>query len=162
MEPKIVNISNEGIGPWTCDVCEREITNVDDGYLVWKLNADSKYHEFKIIHRDVCDNDDSFSSSLALEEFVGYDGLNKLLSLLSVGEVMLNVAGKTDDGDNKYTPESMREFVDLVRRVQLPNYEQIRPKFKDPGYLVDMGDADEDYPYTQHAMCIKQRLQAIF
>jgi hypothetical protein len=41
----------------------------------------------------------------------------------------------------------MDEYVDLVRRVQTPYYEEARPRFGDEKTYHWLGDANEYYPY---------------
>ena len=39
------------------------------------------------------------------------------------------------------------EFVDLVRRFQIPYYEEARRHFSDPEVLDEFAEANEVYPY---------------
>jgi len=134
---------------WYCDVCGESINDVKDGYVIWKSDAQLKSHDFKIIHRQKCDIK-QYPSSAALEDFIGVDGLAKLLSMLSLGPIKENLgAGKHRD------IADTDEFVDFVRRVQTPNYEEARRKFGDPDLLDDFSDSNEIAPYLQ------ERLQRI-
>ena len=43
----------------------------------------------------------------------------------------------------------MDEFVDLIRRVQTPHYEEARRRFANVDLLEDFADSNEISPYTQ-------------
>jgi hypothetical protein len=145
----VVNIKNSG-RVWVCDVCKEPILTVEDGYIVWKNNDTMQPHSFRIVHKNKCDKDNSFSSSSALADLIGDDGLNKMLSFLSIGVVAVNMGNGSDH--SKHGPVSMTEYVDLFRRLHLPNYEEVRPLFNDPSYLDRMNGANEIYPYTQQVL----------
>jgi hypothetical protein len=98
-------------------------------------------HGFRIIHQARCD-DDRYRMSQELAGFLGPDGLVNVLSYLSVGPVM--VARPTrplvKDWDN---------FVDFVRRVQVPGYEQARQLYGLAEVRERFSDAHEYAPYVQ-------------
>jgi hypothetical protein len=78
---------------------------------------------------------------MPLGEYLGPRGLTDLLSFLSCGPI----------GRERGRPSSasvdMDEFVDLVRRLHVPYYEEARQYFKDPDILSDFPDDIEVYPY---------------
>ena len=131
-----------------CDVCGEPINDIGRGYVIWKTDKADHYreHDFKIIHQKDCDLKDH-ASSTALSDMLGPDGLAKLLSFLSYGPLR--------DGSQQRPPKDMDEFVDLVRRLQSPHYEEARRRFGEDDVQADYADANEVYPYMQ------ERLQAI-
>ena len=127
---------------WICDVCQQPITSVERGYVIWKSGYDGgNEHSFKIIHQTDCDLDDHDCSS-ALREFLGLDGLNLLLSHLSSGPVRKHL-GRT----SRAPIPDLDEFVDFIRRVQIPYYDQARRRFSHPKFLEDFYEAGELTPY---------------
>lgn len=128
---------------WYCDVCGGLIKNVKDGYVVWDTDKEGKVTVIKVIHQSKCD-DDSLPNSTALEDFLGTDGLSHLLSLMSAGPIINN-------GKNRYKKgfADIDVFVDLVRRLHVPNYEEARRRFSDSELRSDYYDANEIAPYLQ-------------
>jgi hypothetical protein len=125
---------------WYCDVCGEKIENVVGGYVIWKSGG-LKAHGFKIIHQGKCDTNE-YPSSAALSDFLGHAGLAYLFSKLSLGPVMLN------NGQSSHCQiEDFDEFVDFMRRVQVPHYEEARRHFNNRNLLEDLSDANEVYPY---------------
>lgn len=128
------------LSSWTCDVCGDTIHKVEDGYLIWKNGDDMRAHGFKIIHRGQCDQKDHACSG-ALADFTGPAGLSVLLSHLSMGPLAAARGASHCDVGN------LDEFVDLVRRLHVPYYEQARQRFADPDVRDAMRDANEIQPY---------------
>jgi len=120
---------------WLCDVCHRLIDNVDRGYVIWKSPRDGKNHGYKIIHKSECDLDDH-DSSMALRDVLGQEGLNRLLSFLSSGSVLRRL----EKGPRSSVPD-VDEWVDFVRRVQIPNYDLARPLFGNSQFVADSIDS---------------------
>jgi len=128
---------------WTCDLCHKSIKSAAEGYVVWKDPAGlHNAHDIMIIHQAKCDpgSGAGYASSYPLTEFLGTDGLTTLLSWLSVGPIY---------GPSEITPtvRDLDEFVDFVRRVQIPYYEEARPHFGEEKVQHALGDASESYPY---------------
>jgi hypothetical protein len=134
------------VGPWICDVCGESIDNPKNGYVIWKKNQDMEGMSFKIIHNGKCDQEDH-GSSTALPNFLGNEGLTKLLSMLSLGVVLIN-----QGVESRQKVENIDEFVDLIRRLQTPNYEQARKHFSNYEVLEDLQEANEVFPYTQETL----------
>lgn len=126
-----------------CDVCGQPINDVKDGYVIWNTTDQLKSHGFKIIHKVKCDLKGHIASS-ALEDFLGPDGLTYLLSKLSFGPLK-----KSIDQPSYSTVESLDEFIDLIRRLQIPNYEEARRYFSNPEVIQDHSDSNEVSPYMQ-------------
>jgi hypothetical protein len=134
------------VGPWICDSCGEEISRAEDGYVIWKT-SDQGATDFKIIHAGKCD-DREYSSSMALDTYIGVGGLTHLMTFLSVGPVLLN----GDLSGNSGRVASTDEFVDFVRRVQVPGYEQARRRYLDQDVREKLSDANEWYPYTDNVI----------
>lgn len=126
---------------WYCDVCKKPIEDIDRGYVIWRSDEAGKDRDFKIIHQIDCDID-SFPSSLPLRDFLGPRGLVVLTSLLSPGPIKMHFG----PGYNRVA--DMDGLVDLMRRVQVPHYEEARHRlFSNEKYLDDNDDANEVGPY---------------
>ena len=132
----------EPLKQWICDSCGDVIMRPDDGYVIWAHDSDLCNYGFKIIHNKAqCDND-HFSESLPLKSFLGLEGLNKLLSHLSLGVIKSNL-GETSWNQIK----DFDEYVDFFRRVQTPYYEEARTKFTNQDLLNNFSDSNEVAPY---------------
>jgi hypothetical protein len=101
-----------------CDVCGQVITNPHEGYVVWKRDEKRRGCDFQIIHHAKCDDGKS-PSSLPLEDFLGPKGMIELLTLVDPGPYHV------PDLNREYVKD-MREWVEFVRRCQLPYYEEAR------------------------------------
>ena len=140
-------IMDQPLTKWYCDVCGGVIEDVSKGYVIWKSTKQMKSTGFKIIHQTKCDHKD-FPSSSALRDFIGIDGLARLLALLSIGPLK----EKIGQGSHCDT-EDMDEFVDFFRRVQTPFYEEARRRFGNRDLLDDFSDSNEVLPYMQDTLC---------
>lgn len=85
-----------------------------------------------------------YLSSMDLQHFLGPDGLALLLSWLSVGPLK--------GGGSGPCVADLDEFVDFVRRVQTPYYEEARPHFGDEHTYYWLGDANEYHPYLPETL----------
>jgi hypothetical protein len=141
------------VGPWYCDVCDDLITDPADGYVVWGRDGgddgDWRDRDYLIIHTGRCDPKGlEYPASLPLTAFMEVDGLTRLLSDLSIGP--LKLAG--DDSRNTSHVENLNDFVDLVRRVQIPQYEEARRRFGESTVQDLTADWNETLPYTQEGL----------
>lgn len=126
---------------WYCDVCGEAIEDVKKGYVTWGRDSDSKACGFKIIHQQVCD-DGNDPSSAALSDYLGNDGLAYLLSKLSLGPIKGALSS-----DSYCCVGDTDEFVDFMRRVQTPFYEEARRYFANRNVLDHFYDSNEVAPY---------------
>lgn len=122
---------------WRCDVCGKPIHTAGDGYVTWD-HISKGPQGFKIIHQGQCDDGVAMASA-ALEDFLGADGLTRILAMLSYGPLR-NAATPNP-------PSNMDEFVDFVRRVQTPYYEEARGHFADQDVRDRRSDWNEVKPY---------------
>lgn len=127
---------------WYCDVCNKKIDSVANGYIVWHDPAipGQGPHGFKIIHQGTCDIG-GHNSSTALGDYLGADGLTQLLSHLSYGPIQQHQGTPAQPNSN--------EFVDFIRRLQTPYYEEARRKFGKSTVKQAFHGANEYYPYLQ-------------
>ena len=146
---------------WICDTCGEPVTSASaNGLVVWRdLWPDNpneyfqqvpqtvpEIYDFRIVHQDngngtrSCDPGakEGFVSSLPLERFLGADGLTMMLNWLSVGPLKGGGGSRITDTD---------QFVDFVRRVQVPYYEQARPHLNAQQTHDLLSDANEYLPY---------------
>ena len=128
---------------WYCDVCGKPIKNVKQGYVIWKITDGIKNKGFKIIHQAKCDLRDH-DASKALDEFLGADGLTYLLAHFSRGPIKKNLGQ-----DTSCDVADIDEYVDFIRRVQTPYYEEARRLFGKEDLLNQYSDANEICPYLR-------------
>ena len=131
---------------WYCDVCGDQIATAEDGYVIWKVDEQHLDHGFLVVHNGKCDNG-QYPSSIALPELVGPDGLSHLMAFLSHGPLRAN-----PDHPTKPRVANIDQFVDLVRRLHVPHYEEARGHFDNNGVRDAMSDANEYYPYIGKVM----------
>lgn len=137
---------DEPLTKWYCDVCGEVIEDAGKGYVIWEQSSNMKDHGFKIIHQTKCDLRE-YRSSFALGDFIGSDGLAYLLTFLSPGVIKRRLGEKP----HCYI-EDMDEFVDFVRQVQTPYYEEARRLFGNSDLLEDHDDDNQLGPYTQSSL----------
>lgn len=112
---------------WYCDVCGKVIKKPEDGYVIWSENDDWEITDIKIIHQSReergkiigCDRDDSnYPCSLPLDAFLGDNGKAELFAMVDPGSRFC------DEYKNRIA--NKRLFMEFVKRVQLPYYEEAR------------------------------------
>ena len=122
----------EPLKQWICDSCSQVIESPEQGWLewLWDQDDDRKAHGFKIVHhamysprkstRGCYHYDDSVRrADDYLNGYVGKDNLPALLAFLDPGEVIASTYHGPDLKD-------MREFVEIIRRLHVPYYEEAR------------------------------------
>ena len=103
-----------------------------------------------IVHKFGCQCD-SLSSSLPLSEFLGADGLAMLTGMLSLGRLQAQHRRPTQPEEVEML-ECLDGFIDFFRRVQLPYYEEARPRLATREVYEDWSDASEIAPYLQTSL----------
>lgn len=106
---------------WCCDQCGTFILSPEDGWIEW-TEEDGRLTNFRIVHHirasplAVNDTDDqgcygdlTTVGNMYLEQALGADGLAWLLEII--------------DRDQRVDQAS---FAELVRRLQIPHYEEAR------------------------------------
>jgi len=135
----------EPLRQFICDNCGKIITPPKEGVVEWLEEGDSTMYNsqygFKIVHyNQKCyfypDPKYPNSMSIPLEYFLGEKGYICILSFLDTGPLIME----------KYKGprvKNMREFVELMRRLTLPYYEEARLYF---GNLRADDDFELDSP----------------
>lgn len=116
----------EPLQQWICDVCGGIIEKPEDGYVVWSRDIDKKLDRIRIVHKNKivgdkrvgCDRDKSFPLSMDLKSFLGPKGIVRLLSMVDPGP---NFTNEYED-----RIANKRLFLEFVRRLQIPYYEEAR------------------------------------
>ncbi|WP_313080458.1 hypothetical protein [Pulveribacter sp.] len=126
---------------WTCDVCGQQIKKAEDGYVTW-TDDEKGIRDILVIHKGQCDDGERHLSS-ALVDFLGADGLARLTAMMSYGPLKNNEACRI---------HNLAEFTDFMRRMQLPFYEEARPKFLNRSVVDDFHDANEIAPYLPETL----------
>lgn len=106
---------------WICDKCNDPIKTVESGWVKWTKNLnDGTLSGFKIIHHPACKQPGPKFQKTGLtapgdplKEFLGKDGLIRLLELLS-----------------KTNLEDQHELLEMIQRLHIPGYESARPHFE--------------------------------
>lgn len=130
---------------WICDCCGELIEKPEDGYVEWQEGK----KKFRIIHHRGSsprrpDRDCFYSSELrggdtALPDLLGDEGRVRLTSWLDPGEEFT---------DNVRTSvKSLREWVVLFRRLQVPLFEEARLYFDKAVADGRLDGANEVYFY---------------
>lgn len=135
---------------WRCDECG-EVVSAEDGYVIWnRFNAPD--FQFRVIHHVKCDNN-AFPSSLALSSLLGPDGLAKLTSWLSYGPPNSQPGlPSRQECAGDYPIPPLDAWVDLMRRLHLPRYEESRPLYFRPWVWDHFSGTSESYPYLQDSI----------
>lgn len=126
---------------WYCDVFGDVIEEPELGYVIWKLDNQGRYFGFKVIHQTMCDRK-GHDGSVDIQSFTGQDGLTMLLAFFSAGPIKNRLGQKCE-----CEVVDVDEFVDFMRRMQLPFYEEARRRFADADVLDRFADANEVSPY---------------
>jgi hypothetical protein len=118
-----------------CDACGQIIARPEVGWVEWLAGPTrgTKAHGFRIVHTsNRCQYPNSGRvQGTYLTHLLGSDGLATLLILVAPG----GRTGNREDG-----VESLEEWADLVRRLQIPYYEEARQYWSDVeagGYFED-------------------------
>jgi hypothetical protein len=135
-----------------CDVCGELIESPDEGYLQWlKGPATEEGYEifgFRVVHHfphspksahnpDGCYYPQGAPvADLDLPHFMGPDGLVCLLDLLT----------------HRQPPKDIQEFLEIIRRLHIPYYEEAR-KYRQKAVEEGFYDgANEVWPYLQDTL----------
>ncbi len=129
----------EPLKQWICDSCGQVIETPDDGYVEWLVESEEaafgQQYGFKIIHAGeecTCYSEEDVSKNDApLESFIGNKGHLYLLSFLDVGTLLMREYKGA-------RVKNLREFVEFMRRLTVPYYEEARLYFENL-------HADEDF-----------------
>jgi hypothetical protein len=142
---------------WICDTCGGAIEKADDGWVEWLLRQSGQkwigrglrlVHSFPASPRSSaakCQYDENRESAhdgsivndLALESFLGPDGLMELLSFIAGGEL------------------PTLEVLEMIKRLHIPGYEEARFHFRS---ALDEGVFD---PNTREGFYTQSDIKAV-
>lgn len=131
---------------WNCDTCREPIADPGTAVVTYRRDGENRAYDFLLVHKNIdghrCDPDNAegYEASLELSGLLGADGLADLLSFLSAGPVK-NTPGVVRVAD-------LDGYVDLVRRVQTPWYEEARGLWGTEFTTELVGGAGPTYPYV--------------
>jgi len=135
---------------WVCDRCG-ELMGIDDGWVEWLSPTGKGPHSFHIVHN----KSECFHHTRAYDRadnhlayFLGTNGLQLFLAMLDVGPIL-------DPQRKGLTAPEMASFVDTMRRLQIPFYEEARRYFSDAhadGYFNDQNEVSIFLPKTCEAI----------
>lgn len=120
----------EPLKQWICDSCGQVIKSADDGYVEWLVESEessfSSQYGFKIIHSGeecTCYSQEDISFIDApLEFFLRDKGYLNILNFLDIGPLLM----REYKGPRV---KNLREFVEFMRRLTVPYYEEARLYF---------------------------------
>lgn len=113
--------------------------------MTWRED-DGAAHDFLIVHKDIdkpnCDPGakSGWVSSIELAYYLGPDGFAALMAMLSAGPILEPKGGRSRVKDYD-------QFVDVVRRLQVPWYEEARQHFRSPEVTEQFRGGSEITPY---------------
>ena len=125
---------------WTCDDCGQDVSG-DDGVLMFQNESAEPFlaYEFRIVHPLSCQRASDNAVTEELHTYLGEDGLTRLLAYLTAGPGRAREPG--------LAVRDVDEFVDLIRRLHTPYYEQARERFTDPQIARALSRDDRWHPY---------------
>lgn len=136
---------------WFCDRCGEVIAKPEDGLLHWRT-TNGKVHSFEILHRPYVSPrggdrppvpggaygcfPPNIESDPLLKGMLGSRGLAALLAEMDPGAYF------AADGDAIGAVEDIRNWVETIRRLHIPFYEQARRYFKRARLDGELGSID--------------------
>ena len=124
---------------WSCDACAGVIDGPTKGNVLARRGEGGLLRDWQIRHK-TCDRDTptGYEYSQEIGRLLGDDGLSRLLLHLSHGDSEGEILHQVGDVD---------EFVDLIRRLQTPFYEEARPHFDEERVQAWLREAGEPIAY---------------
>jgi hypothetical protein len=147
------------LAQWLCDTCGEVIDGPKAGWLEWIQHGEAKASGFRICHhapasprRKKRGDEGCYQYSNAegrhdnhLDSFVGPDGLSALIAMVD--------AGSLHDQSGADVPQAgVREWLEIVRRLHTPHYEEARRYFAKAASDGFFDGCNELYPYTQSTL----------
>lgn len=132
----------EPLQQWICDISGKTIEKPEDGIIVWRKTTEHLDADHRIVHRDHDPGDGDFASHEELTNYLGPEGLIRMTACLTVGPIQLaqHQPERNSIGD-------LAAYVDLIRRLHVPYYEEARRRFGDPDIAEQFADSSEIAPY---------------
>jgi len=133
---------------WICDTCGEVIKCPEDGYVQFKKGDKGGHDDFIIVHhlavsprkgnnKNGCYQ---YNADSDLKSYLAVDGLARLLALVDPGEHKCDELKHPNTGN-------FRKWVDFVRRLQLPYYEEARLYWSEAEQDGFFDGAGETWPY---------------
>lgn len=122
-----------------CDTCGKVINAPEEGLVEMIYNEELHYTRFTVVHHRVWsprrpyDNCEQGLACDHLDNFLGPKGLSAFLAMLDPGPHIKKQC------ESPHRVVNIREWVDVVRRLHLPYYEEARQFFAEAmeeGYFV--------------------------
>jgi hypothetical protein len=138
------------LSSWVCDTCGQKITEPQSANVISRVLDDDATAEYRIVHKNMggrtCDPGakGGFLHNMSLDTYLGPDGLAWILSELSLGPLR--------EGQGQPRVDDVNQFVDFVRRVQTPWYEEARRRFGERSVQDALSDANEVLPYLPETL----------
>lgn len=130
---------------WYCDICGEPIQEAGDGLVFW-LHENQRITGYRLVHAVTCDLP-HLTAFENLSNLLGVDGLVNLTGYLTVGP-LLRAQGRDEESEVQNVPE----FIELVRRLHVPHYEEARKYFGHPSVVEHYIEAQEVAPYKQEQL----------
>ncbi|WP_156649148.1 hypothetical protein [Mycobacteroides abscessus] len=132
---------------WSCDSCGEDITDPEQAWVAFSDGPKEGASGWVIVHHNLYGKkcDPSEKSTIALSEAIGPNGLTNLLSFLSYGPIIRAKRSRNRVAD-------FDEFVDLIRRVQIPWYEEARKRWYEEGTRDHVDLSDEVIPFRTESL----------
>jgi len=105
-----------------CDVCGGVIEDLEKGILNADSNETMQYHNFSIVHQGKCDSR-AKHVSFHLNSVVGPNSIGTLINLIHSGPVA------DPKGTGEIEIADHVEFAEIMRRLQVPYYDEARQYF---------------------------------
>lgn len=134
---------------WVCDTCGDLIEDPEHGYTEWVRDRvpPQKERGFRIVHHALYSPRKPYrdcytyhGSSVPLTDFLGENGMVRILSFLDVGELHATTYPGPEVAD-------LREYVEFVRRLRVPYYEEARRYWSIAEADGFFESANEIWPY---------------
>ncbi|HET7000504.1 MAG TPA: hypothetical protein VFI33_04320 [Puia sp.] len=129
-----------------CDTCDMLIEKVDDGAVEWKDKSEAPEGRhlsgsFRICHNTKTKNcyqpeRTGYNNNSALSKFLGEEGYIQLLDFIDRGS-------RIDKNYSGTRISDMREYVEFVKRLTIPHYEEARhywDEAQQDGFFDNIGE----------------------
>ncbi|WP_311276387.1 hypothetical protein [Methylobacterium sp. WCS2018Hpa-22] len=114
---------------WLCDSCREVIFSPEDAWVEWLGHRDGGRTGFRICHHQLA-TPEGFQSysifdaasgrpNMHMNRLIGPNGLLRLME-------MVEDQGSFSNSSGYRRVANMKEFLELMRRVQIPHYEEAR------------------------------------
>lgn len=137
-----------------CDTCGTLISELSHGFVEWNVTEGEEPLDFgwRIAHlmphspkNSTVGCHKGLAKSAPLKDFVGPDSQAQLLTFLDIGE---HIKGS----ELRSSVRDLREFVEFVRRISIPFYEEARIYWDEAIEDNAFEGLDEIGPYTQNTL----------